>query len=82
MIFGSNIAKAHSEHNIRTPVIPPDILNKPIITLADSFLIVPVSTPTDMNTTHQVQQYGQNMGNAEVEKNDFHQLPVPLKINA
>jgi hypothetical protein len=54
MIFGSNIAKAHSEHNIRTPVIPPDILNKPIITLADSFLIVPVSTPTDMNTTHQV----------------------------
>jgi hypothetical protein len=22
------------------------------------------------------------MGNAEVEKNDFHQLPIPLKINA
>lgn len=74
MVGSSDVTESYTEHNVRPPVIPPNIFLDPRLIL-DTDLVVPTLFRVDIR--HQVQKYGQDMSNSKV-KNEHFQQPIIL----
>ena len=73
VVGGSDITEANCEHDVGTPVIGPDIFLVPLALVYLSFGH-PVLGGADF--CHCWEDYGQNMGKAEVKQHYFYKRPV------
>lgn len=77
VVTGREVSKANSEHDVDSPVVGPDILGKPPC-LWNTLFYMPGSI--SFYFSHCREDYGQNMGKAEVKKHNLHKRPVLLMV--
>lgn len=76
LIWGRNVPETHGQHNVRPPIITPDIFCGPFWVLYAHLMVPTIFTTTQLS--HKVQKYRQNVSDRKVKKEDLNQRPILL----